>query len=104
MQQAIILCPVYNDEACFNLFAAKLAEQVKHLNDHEFSLLVVDDGSHSNLSLNSEIPLKIIHLHRNIGHQKALAIGLAYAHQNLSFDKIIIMDADGEDKPEDLSL
>lgn len=104
MQQVIILCPVYNDEACFNLFAAKLAEQVKHLNDHEFSLLVVDDGSHSNLSLNSEIPLKIIHLHRNIGHQKALAIGLAYAHQNLFFDKIIIMDADGEDKPEDLSL
>lgn len=104
MQQAIILCPVYNDEACFNLFAAQLAEQIKHLDDHEFSLLVVDDGSQSNLSLNSEIPLKIIHLHRNIGHQKALAIGLAYAHQNLSFDKIIIMDADGEDKPEDLRL
>jgi len=104
MQQIIILCPLYNDEACFNLFAAQLAEQVKPLTDHQFTLLVVNDGSLKKPSLKSGLPIKLIHLHRNLGHQKAVAIGLSYAHHHLSFDKIIIMDADGEDKPKDVNL
>lgn len=104
MPQIIILCPVYNDEACFNLFAVQLFEQVKQLPDYQFSFLAVNDGSIKKPSLTSTLPIKIIHLHRNLGHQKAVAIGLSYAHHNLSFDKIIIMDADGEDKPEDVNL
>jgi len=104
MQQIIILCPVYNDEACFNLFAAQLSEQLKQLPGYQFSLLVVNDGSLKKFSLALTIPARIIHLHRNLGHQKAIAIGLSYASQNLPFDKIIVMDADGEDKPEDVQL
>lgn len=104
MQHVIILCPVYNDEDCFNLFAAQLANEVKHLNDFHFSFLIVNDGSYQVPALAPTLPATVIHLQRNIGHQKAIAIGLSYAQQNLSFDKIIVMDADGEDKPEDVNL
>jgi glycosyltransferase involved in cell wall biosynthesis len=104
MQQIVILCPVYNDEACLNLFVAQLSKQVKQLSHHQISLVVVNDGSLHKPSLSTTLPLKLIHLRRNMGHQKAVAIGLSYAYHNLSFDKIIVMDADGEDKPEDVNL
>jgi glycosyltransferase involved in cell wall biosynthesis len=41
-------------------------------------------------------------LRRNLGHQRAIAIGLSYIQQNLKGDAVIVMDADGEDRPEDL--
>jgi hypothetical protein len=102
MQQILILCPLYNDEACFSIFAAHLEREVNQLTNYRFSLLIVNDGSFKKPSLNSGLSTKIIHLHRNMGHQKAVATGLAYAYHNLQFDKIIVMDADGEDKPQDI--
>lgn len=104
MQQIIILCPVYNDEDCFNAFAAQLKNQTESLTGYRFSFLIINDGSSKKPALTPYLPSNIIHLHRNLGHQKAIAIGLSYAQQNLSFDKIIIMDADGEDRPEDMYL
>src|SRR6266542_6746184 len=101
MQQILILCPVYNDEVCFNLFTVQLVNQVKHLTTYHFSFLIVNDGSSKKPALKSALPTNIIHLHRNLGHQKAIAIGLSYAQQNLPFEKVIIMDVDGEDRPED---
>lgn len=44
----------------------------------------------------------MLHLHRNLGHQKAIAIGLSYAHAHLAFDAVLVMDADGEDRPQDI--
>lgn len=104
MQQVIILCPVYNDEASFNIFAARVEAEVKQPGTRSFSFLVVNDGSFTTPSLTTTLPLTLIHLHRNIGHQKAIAIGLSHAHHQMHFDKIIVMDADGEDRPEDIAL
>lgn len=104
MQQIVILCPLFNDEACFNVFAAQLKITTEQLPGYQFSLLIVNDGSSKKPCFNSVLPFKTLHLHRNMGHQKAIAIGLSYAHHNLAFDKIIVMDADGEDKPGDIPL
>ena len=42
----------------------------------------------------------IIRLRRNVGHQKAIAIGLSYLSQYVLPDQaIIVMDSDGEDLP-----
>lgn len=101
MQQTIILCPLYNDEASFNIFAEAIERQLSGITDMRFSFLVINDGT-PELSLNTTIPITIVHLHRNIGHQKAIAIGIAYAHHHLEYDNLIIMDCDGEDKPEDI--
>ncbi len=102
MLQTIILCPLYQDEASFNIFAAEVEKEVAKIPRNHFSFLVINDGT-DNLRLSTMLPLTLMHLHRNGGHQKAIAIGLAYAHQHLNFDHIIIMDCDGEDKPEDIS-
>ncbi len=45
--------------------------------------------------------MQVLHLQRNIGHQKAIAVGLAYIKENMECDKVLVMDADGEDRPED---
>jgi hypothetical protein len=101
MQHTIILCPLYNDEISFNIFAAEIEKQLNEISDEKFSFLIVNDGTHE-LKLQSKLPIIIIHLNRNIGHQKAIALGLAYAHHHLTFNQIIVMDCDGEDKPEDV--
>jgi polyisoprenyl-phosphate glycosyltransferase len=101
MQQAIILCPLFKDEASFRHFAAEVEKESETIQSFKLSFLVVNDGTDS-LRLSSNLPMRIIHLHRNIGHQKAIAIGLAYAHHHLQFDRLIIMDCDGEDRPADI--
>lgn len=103
MQHTIILCPLYNDQDCFNVFSAAVKKETDTIPEHSFSFLVVNDGTES-IKLSSALPLTIVHLHRNIGHQKAISIGLAYARQHMNFDHILIMDVDGEDRPEDISL
>ncbi|MGH9597486.1 MAG: glycosyltransferase, partial [Edaphobacter sp.] len=44
--------------------------------------------------------VRILRLRRNLGHQRAIAIGLAYIQKNISFDAVLVMDSDGEDTPE----
>lgn len=42
---------------------------------------------------------------RNLGHQRAIAVGLVEAyrqHQNEPFDAVVVMDSDGEDPPADI--
>ena len=51
----------------------------------------------------SNVPIQVLKLHRNVGHQKAIAIGLAYIHHYMQCNNVLIMDGDGEDKPEDAS-
>ncbi len=69
--------------------------------------MVIDDGSQEVAPLSkiqsliqgqvSEI--KILTLTHNVGHQKAIALGLSYISKELDIDGAIIMDADGEDPP-----
>jgi hypothetical protein len=44
----------------------------------------------------------VLHLGRNAGHQRALAIGLAYVNAARTCGAVVVMDADGEDAPEDV--
>jgi glycosyltransferase involved in cell wall biosynthesis len=45
---------------------------------------------------------RVITLSRNLDHQKAIAIGLAYSVANNLADVFVVMDADGEDRPGDV--
>lgn len=73
------------------------------------TLVVVDDGSWKS---RREKPLKggystfrriaLIALRRNLGHQRAVAIGLAAIHEQLRHDIVVVMDGDGEDRQEDV--
>jgi glycosyltransferase involved in cell wall biosynthesis len=101
--QVTILIPVFNDEESLNRLLEELAVSVKEFSGSKFSVLAVDDGSATGLQIKapSQFSMKILHLLRNIGHQKAIAVGLAYIKENLSCDNVLVMDADGEDRPED---
>src|SRR5262245_59853559 len=46
--------------------------------------------------------VQILELRRNLGHQRAIAIGLSYIHANEPCQAVIIMDGDGEDDPRDV--
>src|SRR5262249_49894452 len=39
---------------------------------------------------------------RNLGHQRAIAIGLTYLYVTHQHDAVIVMDGDGEDRPADV--
>ncbi len=47
--------------------------------------------------------IRTLRLRRNLGHQRAIAIGLVHVQQTSSCDAVIVMDADGEDTPEGVS-
>jgi polyisoprenyl-phosphate glycosyltransferase len=102
-EKICILIPVYNDQESLNQLLAELSIAFKDLSDQEFSILLTDDGSAESIkpATSSFTDMKILHLQRNIGHQKAIAIGMAYISENIICDKVMIMDSDGEDRPED---
>jgi polyisoprenyl-phosphate glycosyltransferase len=107
----LITMPVYEDwlsamELCQNIdnvFLEKKSFQVE--------ILLVDDGSTAT-ACPSELPfhpvalesVSLLSLRRNLGHQRAIAIALAHIHQSWKGDAIVVMDADGEDRPEDILL
>jgi hypothetical protein len=72
-------------------------------------LLIVDDGSVLPLEnaigeeFRSAFKCRIITLKRNLGQARAIAIGLASAVNDDLADIVVIMDADGEDNPSDIS-
>ena len=71
----------------------------------EYEVIVVDDGSREAFS-NSELSslqnirgVTVVELKRNLGHQRAITIGLAYAAAERDPDLVLVMDGDGEDDP-----
>jgi polyisoprenyl-phosphate glycosyltransferase len=107
INQLIILTPVYNDwEALWRLLPA-LDHELANAG-HKASVLVIDDGSTSSRSpkfpgsFHSIIAVDIISLKRNLGHQRAIAVGLSYIAKKMLHCSVVIMDADGEDDPRDV--
>jgi hypothetical protein len=99
----IILIPVYNDYKVLNLLLKNIKSTVRKPLFNKLEFIIINDGSDSEFStdqlyINNKI--EIIHLTKNMGHQKAIAIGLSYISVNKNVESLIIMDADGEDKPE----
>jgi glycosyltransferase involved in cell wall biosynthesis len=97
----IVVTPVYEDvEASSQLFRVLKAEF-----SQEIFVVAVDDGSVKQpLKIDSlkstNIEGVILKLRRNLGHQKAIAIGLAYVSDKINADQIVVvMDSDGEDLP-----
>ena len=102
--RTLIVIPVLNDAHSLSILVQELA---KRLIGRNVSLLIVDDGSVPPIDVSSEagaaaLPGQVITLSRTLGHQKAIAIGLAYAAADRLADVFVIMDADGEDDPKDV--
>src|SRR5262245_61875105 len=46
--------------------------------------------------------MHVLALRTNLGHQRAIAIGLAAAHEQFQPSAVVVMDGDGEDGPDDI--
>lgn len=101
-----IVVPVYDDWGCFAL----LLDEIGNLpgGERRFSIFIVDDCStvgaperldHLPASVEQ---VEVFRLHSNVGHQRAIAVGLSVVAERERFDAVVVMDVDGEDKPCDI--
>lgn len=106
-EHVLVLIPVFNDWSSLSRLLPAL--DAAFLAKPPADILLIDDGSSEPvLDHFAPGPLKhlgkisILRLRRNVGHQRAIAIGLAYAEAANRCDIAVVMDGDGEDRPEDV--
>jgi glycosyltransferase involved in cell wall biosynthesis len=99
-----VVMPVFNDqESC-----AQLLAEIAELPDaRQWHFCLVDDGSIRSpprvLDLaQAGLSGVVLRLHRNVGHQSAIACGLTYACATWEGTGVLVIDADGEDRPVDI--
>jgi glycosyltransferase involved in cell wall biosynthesis len=96
--------PIHNDWEC----ARRLLEAL----DAQEALrgarvLLVDDGSDAQCQrpearFQRLARVEVLSLRRNLGHQRAIAVGLAYVAEKIPGRAVVVMDGDGEDDPADV--
>jgi hypothetical protein len=103
-----ILIPVYNDWESLKKLLNNINDNIKNFPNTEFNCVVIDDSStieNSEIKILSNISsIKIIHMNKNRGHARCNAFGIKFLSKNLDLDYAILMDSDGEDRPEELKL
>jgi len=99
--RVVVVTPVFDDvEASSRLFKELGAQ----FHDDVF-VVAVDDGSLKQpLDIGSlekaDIDGVVLKLRRNVGHQRAIAIGLGYVSEHIQPEqRVVVMDSDGEDLP-----
>lgn len=70
----------------------------------KFDVLLINDCSVDAIKVAKyeQLAIQVISLYRNLGHQKAIAIGMSYLANEAKETQVLVMDADGEDKPSDI--
>ena len=107
MKKFIILIPLFNDWKSVSKLLNEIDLQINNW-DAEVSALIINDAStekRSELEANYKKlkSVKILNMKKNRVHQRCIAAGLKHIHENEDFDRVIVMDADGEDRPEELN-
>lgn len=100
----VIITPIYEDREAASRLLSELASSF----DREIFVVAVDDGSvkepvETAIIEQAGLEGVVLRLNRNVGHQKAIAIGINYVAQNIQeHQKVVIMDSDGEDTPQSI--
>ena len=108
MKKFIILIPVYNDWKSASKLLKEIDLQIVEW-ESEVSVLIIDDFStEAKPSMDSNFKniksVKVLNMKKNQGHPRCLIVGFQYITEKEKFDYVIPMDADGEDRPEELNL
>ena len=103
-----ILIPVFDDWEASALLCRELDRACARIPAAAVDVYLVNDGSSAApaagdfawplVSLGS---INAVRLRRNVGHQRAIALGLAYLYDRTGASAVLVMDGDGEDKPRD---
>jgi hypothetical protein len=111
MKRVAVVVPVLDDWRSLAILVKRIARDVApHVEWIE--IVAVDDGSaqdfdSSTIALPGESgvdAIRIIHLALNLGHQRAIAVGLVTLSARKDLDCVVVMDGDGEDRPDDIAV
>ena len=108
MKKFKILIPVYNDWDSLVKLLSEINSSIKDIKQCIFDCIIVNDAS---TSLPPEIKkptnissIRIINMKENRGHARCNAYGIRHLSKNDNYDFLILMDGDGEDRPEEIKL
>jgi hypothetical protein len=104
-----IVTPVLNDWVSFSRLLTEIA-CLRGVDDIRFHVIAVNDGSNTgfepqhfpNWITGVVHTVEVLHLAVNLGHQRAIAVGLSTLARRNVIQTAIVMDCDGEDRPEDI--
>ena len=108
MKKFIILIPIFNDwKSVFKLLENIDLQIIKW--DVEVSVLIVNDASteeraSAKLNYKNLKSVRVMNMKRNQGHARCNATGLKFLTEKENFNYVILMDGDGEDRPEELTV
>lgn len=98
-----VILPIYNTGDCLEELHQRLCKTLESCVQN-FELIMVDDGSPDNAHeklvdiAHRDARVKALFLSRNFGQHPAISAGLEHANG----DVIVLMDADLQDRPEDI--
>jgi hypothetical protein len=102
------MIPVYNDWAAITLLLPLIDDSLASANLYAMVVLVNDASSDpvpDNIIAfhpRAIVSARLLNLRRNLGHQRAIAVGLTHIQVTLAPKALVIMDGDGEDDPSDI--
>ena len=106
-----VMIPVYREQEALRLLLPRLDKALAAVPPDvvRWRVLLVNDGDpDSPVDSEQREPferiesIEVLSLSRNLGHQRAIAIGLAELQNQAESDAVVVMDGDGEDDPEDV--
>jgi hypothetical protein len=107
LEDVHLVIPVYNDWGSVSSLLSRIGKTLAA----PPAVLLVDDGSSAPAPADLGEGLRpmfraveILHLRRNLGHQRAIAVGLMHLLANARGDAVVVMDADGQDQPEHVAM
>jgi len=102
----LIITPVFDDWQSLRALSRDITEELSDA-DYTVEILAIDDCSleHIPRELPFHFPVvsfNVLRLRANLGHQRAIAVGLSSISEPTDVDLVVVMDSDGEDRPAEL--
>ena len=106
MKKIKILIPVYNDWESLIKLLDEINKVISDIKNTEFDCMIVNDASTIKLP-EIKVPknvkkIEIFNMKENRGHARCNAFAIRYLSKKDDFDHLIVMDGDGEDRPEEI--
>ena len=105
----VIIVPVFDDWEAVRLLLGHLSE-VAGQERLTVGILLVNDGSIAGpppgfaavAALPCVAEIRVLHLRGNLGHQRAIAVGVTHVALHWRCRHVVVMDGDGQDAPADV--
>ena len=94
----LVVTPVFEDREA----ASRLFRELAAAYGQQAHVVAVEDGSVRHPVTVQDfagLPGEVVRLRRNVGHQRAIAIGLSHVAERYPGRRVAVMDSDGEDLP-----